>query len=118
MTTDLFYLEPWEALSDAERIAAARRLVASLPEGFSFNRVAVQSLGDQVHPVAFFDWEPVGWEHSEWYRGTFALVPGNLATLGYDRNHPFVPTESQLESWAYSQKEWGYPLYRSILTSA
>jgi hypothetical protein len=62
------------------------------------------SLGDQTHHVAVFEWvgAPPGY-----HQGFFALIPGGQVTLGYDREHPFVPSEQQRESWVEQTQRTG-----------
>ena len=97
-------LEQWDRfeLSACEEIA--RELWKVLPTPFRFYKVETCSLGDQQHHVAIFEW--AGYFDVS-HHGFFALIPGAETTLGYDREHPFVPTEHQKESWEEETERTG-----------
>ena len=78
-------LDQWDRfeLSECEEIAHA--LDRALPASFRFHKMETCSLSDQNHRVAVFEWAGLP-------QGFFALIPGGCATLGYDREHPFVPS--------------------------
>lgn len=90
-------LDQWDHLSHAECEEIARDLGKELPGAFRFHKVRRCALADQQHHIAFFEWDgpPESYDHV-----FFALIPGGEATLGYDRDHPFVPNRQQQESWA------------------
>lgn len=92
----LLMLDQWDRFSFSECEAIARDLDSVLPASFRFHKIEACSLGDQRHHVAVFEWAglPDGY-----HKGFFALIPGGPATLGYDREHPFVPDQQQQASW-------------------
>src|SRR5437660_487440 len=59
-------LPDWDALSSAEREAAARDIGGRLPAAFRFAGLERHSLGDQAHEVAVFT-------HGD---SAFVLIPG------------------------------------------
>jgi hypothetical protein len=97
-------LDQWDRYSLVECEAVARDLWKFLPAPFRFHKVETCSLGDQKHNVAIFEWTgyPEGHHH-----GFFALISGGETTLGYDREHPFVPNEHQKESWEEETEKTG-----------
>jgi hypothetical protein len=92
----LLMRDRWERFTLAECEKVARDLDSLLPVPFHFHKVELCALGDQRHQVALFEWggPPEGYDHA-----FFALIPGDEATLGYDRERPFVPNQQQQESW-------------------
>jgi hypothetical protein len=90
-------LKYWDALAPAEREAAAQALSQQLPAPWHFTGIKQHELGNQRHDVAFFDWNGVA----------FALIPGGEATLGYDRNNPFILNEAQRQNWDVVMEEFG-----------
>lgn len=97
-------LDQWDRFSLAECEEVAHDLWKVLPAPFRFHKVKTCSLDDQQHHVAVFEWAgyPDGYHHR-----FFALIPGGEATLGYDREHPFVPNQHQKESWAEETERTG-----------
>ena len=97
-------LERWDHFSLAECEEVARDLNKALPASFRFHKVELCTLGDQKHHVAFFEWSgpPRGFSHA-----FFVLIPGGEVTLGYDRNHPFIPTSQQQTSWEEETQRTG-----------
>ena len=89
-------LDRWQGLSDTDRVATAKKLLAQLPVGFSFGGVHARTLGASTHQVAEFGNGGV----------TFALVPGGPMTLGFDPER-FRPNPEELESWRGSADEYG-----------
>ncbi len=100
----LLQLEQWDRFSLAECEAVARELWKVLPAPFRFHQVETCSLGDQKHHVAVF--ESAGYPEGH-HHGLFALIPGGETTLGYDREHPFVPTQHQQASWEEETERTG-----------
>jgi len=100
----LLQLEQWDRFSLAECEAVARELWKVLPAPFRFHQVETCSLGDQKHHVAVF--ESAGYPEGH-HHGLFALIPGGETTLGYDREHPFVPTQQQQASWEEETERTG-----------
>jgi len=100
----LLQLEDWDRFSVVECEEIARELWKVLPAPFRFHKVETCSLGKQQHHVAIFEWTgyPEGHHH-----GFFSLIPGDEATLGYDREHPFVPVEHQQASWEEETERTG-----------
>lgn len=99
MDKQLFNLERWDAIAPLERKAIARELSQNLPAPWQFAGIKLQALGDREHYVAFFDWNGAA----------FALIPGCEATLGYDRDNPFILNEAQRQDWNEYMKEWYSP---------
>jgi formylglycine-generating enzyme required for sulfatase activity len=98
MREDDFALDRWDNLRAAERAVAARRLASHLPAPFRLTEVRLFRLGAQQHHVAAFD-----------HNGSaFVLIPGGGATLGYDPDRPFAPTDQQLASWQRTAEEYGF----------
>ncbi len=97
-------LDQWDHLSHAECEEIVRDLGKELPGAFRFHKVGRCALADQQHHIAFFEWDgpPEGYDHV-----FFALIPGGEATLGYDRDHPFVPNQQQQESWVDETQRTG-----------
>ncbi len=89
MDDERLHLEQWDRLTSAERGEVAREVAGRLPAPFRLLGLEWHALGDQRHEVAFFDW----------HGARFALIPGGAVTLGYDRDHPFVPNAAQMASW-------------------
>lgn len=101
-------LDQWDRLTLTECEEVARDLEKELPAPFRFHLVETCALGEQSHQVAFFEWAgpPQGYDHA-----FFALIPGGEPTLGYDRDHPFVPSQQQKESWINeTEKAFDYTL--------
>lgn len=90
-------LRRWAALTPAERTRTAKALAKQLPDGFAFDRVRVCKLGAHKNAVAFFTFGD----------STFALIPGGAATVGYDTNREWEPTEDESESWQFTKDEYG-----------
>jgi hypothetical protein len=88
----------WEALSPAERRAAAKALAKELPAGFEFDAIRACRLGQVRKSVAFF-------RHGD---RKFAFVPGGTVDVGYDRNRRWAPDPDELESWEDSGEECGF----------
>lgn len=100
----LLMLDQWDRFDLTECEEIARRLEKALPASFRFHTIETCSFGDQKHHIAMFEW--IG--HPEGYhQGFFALIPGDQATLGYDRAHPFQPDQQQLENWVHETQETG-----------
>jgi hypothetical protein len=97
-------LEQWDRFEPIECEEIARQLDKTLPNSFRFHTIETCSLSNQRHHIAVFEWAglPEGF-----YQGFFALIPGGQATLGYDRVHPFVPSEQQHESWVQETQRTG-----------
>jgi hypothetical protein len=97
-------LERWDSFSQEECEELARTLAKALPVAFRFHKIETCSYNEQQHHIAVFEWAglPEGYQ-----RGFFALIPGGKATLGYDREHPFLPDEQQLASWVEETQETG-----------
>jgi hypothetical protein len=89
--------ERWQGVTPAEREALARRLAKQLPSGFSFQAIRHFRLGEWQHDVALYQKE----------NATFALIPGTLASLGYDADRPWAPNSDELESWQDTSEEYG-----------
>lgn len=100
----LLMLDQWERFELIECEEIARHLDQALPASFRFHAVETCSFGDQKHHIAVFEWAglPEGY-----HQGFFALIPGGQATLGYDREHPFVPSAEQHESWVNETQRTG-----------
>ena len=94
----LLELHTWNAVTPAERRAAALAVAESLPRTFTFDRLATYALGDQSHEIATFIHD----------NSTFALLPGSAkAVLGYDRSHSYPASEAQLNDWQVVQRQFG-----------
>jgi hypothetical protein len=100
MEREFLQLDYWDQLDAVSAEKVARTLGQLLPPPWKFHALAFHELGDQRRHVAFFDWN----------KKTFALIPGGKITLGYDRRHPFVPTEAQLRDWQATAEEYGWSL--------
>jgi hypothetical protein len=97
----LLELDLWDKASSDDRLAAALAAAETLPPAFSFDGLSTHSLGGQAHEVGLFQFDGAN----------FALVPGSSsALLGYDRSHPFHPTEAQREDWQFTEEEYGYSI--------
>ncbi len=68
-------LPVWDALDPATAEQVARTVEQCLPEPWAFKRLAWYECGDQKRWVAFFDWNG----------SEFALIPGDVVTMGWDR---------------------------------
>lgn len=93
-------LPAWDALTCAEREAAARRIAEHLPEPFQFKGLKTHSLGAQTHETALFGWK----------RSTFALILGGAANLGYDESASPFPDEAQRENWEATEADFNVSL--------
>jgi hypothetical protein len=89
----------WAALASSRREEVARVVAAELPAPFAFAGLHACEMDGTRHEAALFNCEDAG----------FALVPGGEVTLGYDRTHPFVPTDAQRQAWARDRRENGLP---------
>jgi hypothetical protein len=87
----------WEALSPAERRAAAKAVANELPGGFEFDTTRACRLGPVRKSVAFF----------RYGESKFALIPGGTFEVGYDRNRPWAPNPDELDSWRDTGEEYG-----------
>jgi hypothetical protein len=83
-------LERWNAMTDAERHAAAERLARQLPSGFTSRGF--------LGRVAQFERDGA----------TFSLVPGGAVQLGFDLER-WAPADEERESWEGTQEEYGAP---------
>jgi len=97
MSENLLSLERWDALTPSECEAVARELSRHLPPPWQFTEVRLCRGGQNGHYIAFFDWNG----------NAFALIPGGEATLGYDRDNPFVLNEEQREDWEEHMEDFG-----------
>lgn len=97
-------LKQWDELSRDACEQVAMDLTQRLPETFHYVKLEHHALGVQQHTIAIFSWSPS--ERAEALQ--FAFLPGGTATLGYDRNHPFVPTSAQHKSWQEETVGRGY----------
>jgi len=89
----------WSALASGRREEVARAVAAELPVPFAFAGLHACELDGRTHEAALFNWEDAA----------FAFVPGGEVTLGYDREHPFAPTDGQRREWASDRREQGLP---------
>lgn len=98
----LLILDQWDRYEPSQCEEIARQLEQALPTPFHFHAVEPYSLGAQKHHIAVF--ERVAFSTGS-RQGFFALIPGGQTTLGYDREHPFVPNEQQQKSWIQGTQE-------------
>jgi hypothetical protein len=89
--------ERWEGLTPAEREALARGLAKQLPSGFTFQAIRRFRLAALEHHVALYQKD----------EATFALIPGDVASLGYDADRPWEPSPDEFESWQATSEEYG-----------
>jgi hypothetical protein len=89
--------ERWEGVAPAEREALARRLAQQLPSGFTFQAIRRFRLGERQQHVALYQKD----------NATFALIPGGVASLGYDADRQWEPNLDELESWQGTSEEYG-----------
>jgi len=107
-------LRQWDTLTLTECEEIARSLDKQLPNTFRFHRVEVHACGSQRHNVAFFEWSTGSPNHGNAF---FALIPGDNALLGYDREHPFIPTPEQYQNWIEeSESDYGMALTKYLDT--
>jgi hypothetical protein len=95
-------IERWKGLQPAEREALANGLAKQLPSGFRFQAIRRMRLGDSANDIAFYQ---AG-------NAAFALIPGAMASLGYDRDRAWEPNLDELESWRGTADE--YEIAKSI----
>lgn len=97
-------LDQWDRFELPECEEIAHDLDRVLPASFRFHKIETCTAGEQKHRVAVFEWAglPESYQH-----GFFALIPGDQATLGYDREHPFLPDSQQLASWVEETQRTG-----------
>ena len=93
-------LTSWDALDAPGRRRIAEAVTGQLDDGFRLARVRTSPSGTTAHEVAIF---ALGDDR-------FVLLPGCRATLGYDRDSPFVPSPEQAEDWKKTEKEIGLSL--------
>lgn len=93
---EMLTLSRWDQLAPSAQEEAAYAVASRLPEPFRFDGLETHELGQQRHRVAFFTWN----------EARFALIPGGLATLGYDPGKPFIPTEADRDSWEEECREF------------
>jgi hypothetical protein len=108
------FIEQWDKLSLHECEEVARSLDELLPPTFRFHQVEVHTCGNHRHNVAFFEWSKGTPNHGNAF---FALIPGDRPLLGYDREHPFVPTFEQHKNWSEeTENEYGITLSQFLDT--
>ncbi len=84
-------LSKWDCLAERERERISKEIARIYP-AFRFCGVHTYSQGTQSHHVAQFS-------HRD---DDFALIPGGRATLGYDRHHPWTPSDEERAIWQRS----------------
>ncbi|HLZ61259.1 MAG TPA: hypothetical protein VKR06_30275 [Ktedonosporobacter sp.] len=89
-------LDQWDRFELSECEEVARDLDRVLPASFRFHTLKTCSLSGQKQHAAVFEWAGLPEDN---HHGFFVLIPGGEPTLGYDRDHPFLPTRHQQESW-------------------
>ncbi len=89
-------LEAWDLLSPEDRLEIASEVCRRLPE-FRLEGMALCIQAEQRHPIAFF---LLGGHR-------FALIAGSEATLGFDPENPWVPSEVESENWDRFRYERG-----------
>ena len=87
----------WEGVTPAEREALAKHLAKQLPSGFTFQAIRCFKLAKRQHHVALYQKD----------NATFALIPGAVASLGYNAERPWRPNPDELGSWQDTSKEYG-----------
>jgi sulfatase-modifying factor enzyme 1 len=90
-------LSEWDALPETDQVEVANAVRRRLHSNWAFLGLEAHEMEGQRHRIAFFRWR----------RTRFALIPGDTATLGYDRRHPFVPTAAQQADWEATRREYG-----------
>jgi Sulfatase-modifying factor enzyme 1 len=101
MSDPLYNLHLWDN-ADATVLADRVALLAErLPSGWSFQELSTHALGGQSHTIAFFSWEGI----------PFALIPGSMTTLGYDRDQRLRPDQFILHEPAYPPDMPHYDIY-------
>ncbi len=88
-------LKRWDAATAEDREALAVSVARALDD-FEFVGLETFELGDQARQVALFESDA----------GTFALVPGGPAKLGFDPSRDWTPTDLEAASWLETAKEW------------
>jgi hypothetical protein len=91
----LFNLTLWDQLSRQECEVLARAVARHLPSSFQFTHVTSYQVGTQQHRIAHFTW----YSEEEERLSLFSLVPGETATLGYDREHPPLVAKDLVVDW-------------------
>jgi hypothetical protein len=76
-----------------------------MPPPWQFREVRLCQGGQNSHYIAFFDWNG----------NAFALIPGGEATLGYDRDNPFVLNEEQREDWEQCIESYGNAKFEEVI---
>jgi Sulfatase-modifying factor enzyme 1 len=97
----LYNLHLWDSLDItvlADRVAL---LAERLPSGWSFQELRTYALGGQSHTIALFSWDGI----------RFALIPGSMTTLGYDRDQRLRPDQFVLHEPAYPPDMPHYDMY-------
>src|SRR4051812_15953670 len=88
--------ERWVGITSVEREALAKQLAMHLPSGFTFHAIRRLRHGEAQHDVAFY------------HQGdaTYALIPGAVASLGYDADRQWKPNPDELKSWQDTSEEY------------
>ena len=81
----------WDQQTPQQGAQLAQFVESHLPAAWRFSHLAFYEVGTQKRQVALFHWQP----DPEQASVLFSLIPGAVATLGFDRAHP-VPVPKEL----------------------
>lgn len=94
----LFDLHRWDELSLRDCEDIAHTVEKKMPSSFRFVGVKSFAAGTRRHHIALFSLKGA----RNYLNSIFALLPGSIATLGYDRTHRPVPDEEFVREWQES----------------
>ncbi|MDQ2906168.1 MAG: formylglycine-generating enzyme family protein [Chloroflexota bacterium] len=91
----LYDLQVWDQLSLSECVEIALLVERHVPPAFQFVGIETCMAGTQRHQIARFTWQSPA-EPEPW---PFMLIPGSVATLGYDRSYRPKPSPELMYEW-------------------
>lgn len=111
----LYDLQKWDHLSCPECAEIALLVEQRVAPAFRFVGIETCMAGTQHHQMARFTWQ----SKAEPESCSFMLIPGSVATLGYDRAYRPKPRAELMYEWwkpnaDEDENEWDYARFRKI----
>lgn len=91
----LYDLQKWDHLSRSECVEIALQVEQCVAPAFQFEGVETYMAGTQRHQIARFTWQ----SKAEPEPCSFMLIPGSIATLGYNRAYQPKPSAELMYEW-------------------
>jgi hypothetical protein len=91
----LYDLQMWDRLPLSECAEIALLVERHVPPAFQFVEIETCMAGTQRHQMARFTWQ----SPAEPEPCSFMLIPGSVATLGYDRSYKPKPSAELMYEW-------------------